>query len=60
MVIQALRESAHLWATGERTAAIRNLAAALDRVPNSGAIIAQIIEYSISLNDIATTEAGFY
>ncbi len=59
VVIQALRESAHLWATGERTAAIRNLAAALDRVPNSGAIIAQIIEYSISLNDIATAEQVF-
>ncbi len=59
VVIQALRESAHLWAIGERMAAIRNLEAARDRVPNSGAIIAQIIEYSISLNDIGTAEQVF-
>lgn len=59
VVIQALRESAHLWAIGERTAAIRNLEGAQDRVPNSGAIIAQIIEYRISLGDTAAAERLF-
>lgn len=59
VVIQALRESAHLWAVGERMAALRNLEVALDRVPYSGALIAQIIEYSIALSDVATAERVF-
>ncbi|MBE2236120.1 MAG: putative DNA binding domain-containing protein [Anaerolinea sp.] len=59
VVIQALRESAHLWAVGERTAALRILEAALDRVPSSGALVAQIIDHSISLNDLPTAERVF-
>lgn len=59
VVIQALRESAHLWAIGERTRAVENLEAALHRVPSSGALIAQIIEYRISLDDISTAESIF-
>jgi ATP-dependent DNA helicase RecG len=59
VVIHALRESAHLWAIGDRMAALGHLEAALARVPHSGAIIAQVIEYSIALNDMAAAERAF-
>lgn len=59
IVIHALRESAHLWATGERQKAITNLEAAAKRVPKSGALIAQMIEYKASLGDFATAERLF-
>ena len=59
VVIQALRESAHLWAIGDRQRAIHNLEAAANRVPRSGALIAQMIEYRISLDDFSTAERIF-
>jgi ATP-dependent DNA helicase RecG len=59
VVIQALRESAHLWAVGERMTAMRNLEAALDRVPSSGALIAQLIDYRISVGDTAAAQHLF-
>ncbi|MDM8550605.1 putative DNA binding domain-containing protein [Desulfobacterales bacterium HSG2] len=45
IIIHSLRESAHLWAVGERQKAIANLKAASGRVPRSGALFAQMIEY---------------
>jgi ATP-dependent DNA helicase RecG len=53
IIIHALRESAHLWATGNRQRAILNLDAAAQRVPHSGALIAQLIEYHASLGELA-------
>jgi ATP-dependent DNA helicase RecG len=59
IVIHALRESAHLWAVGERQKAISNLEAAAKRVPKSGALIAQMIEYKVSLGDFSAAEKLF-
>lgn len=59
IVIHALRESSHLWAVGERQRAILNLESSLNRVPKSGALIAQIIEYRTSLGDFSTAEKLF-
>jgi len=57
VVINALRESAHLWAIGERQAAIANLEVATRRAPHSGALIAQIIEYKMALGEDQTAES---
>ncbi len=51
IVIHALRESAHLWAVGERQKALANLEAASIRVPKSGALFAQTIEYLAKLGE---------
>jgi ATP-dependent DNA helicase RecG len=59
VVIHALRNSAHLWATGERRNAIANLEDALKRVPASGAIVGQLIEYMASLGELSSAEKMF-
>jgi ATP-dependent DNA helicase RecG len=59
VVIHALRESAHLWAVGERQRAIANLESAFSKVPTSGAIIAQVIDYKMTLGDLAGAEQLF-
>lgn len=59
IVIQALRESAHLWAIGERQKAISNLENASKAVSKSGALIAQIIEYTASIGDLTGAERVF-
>jgi len=59
VVIHAIRNSAHLWATGERRSALANLGAALSRVPTSGAIMGQLIEYSASLGELSSAEKMF-
>lgn len=59
IVIHALRESAHLWAVGERQKAIQNLEAAAKRAPKSGALIAQMIEYLDSSGEFAVAEKLF-
>jgi ATP-dependent DNA helicase RecG len=59
IVIHALRESAHLWAVGERQKAIQNLEAAAKRAPKSGALIAQMIEYLVSSGDFSAAEKLF-
>lgn len=59
IVVQALRESAHLWATGDRMAAIRTLETAASKVPNSGALIAQRIEYLAGMGDLPAAERAF-
>lgn len=59
VVINSLRESAHLWATGEKQAALANLEAAARRAPHSGALIAQMIEYETALGDFPGAERLF-
>lgn len=60
VISHTLRESAMLWATGERKKAIQNLKTSLERVPKSGAVIAQIIEYTFNLGSNNTTDAEKY
>ncbi len=58
-VIHALRESALLWSTGERDAALSHLKRAFDAQPNSGALAGQLIDYLITMDDLATAERVF-
>ena len=50
-LLHAIRESAHMWAIGDRTSAIRHLERAFDQQPSSGIIAAQIIEYALAMDD---------
>ena len=59
VVIQSIRESAYLWASGERKAAIGILDTALQRIPNSGKLIAQLINYYAELNDLSRARELF-
>jgi ATP-dependent DNA helicase RecG len=59
IVIHALRESALLWAVGDRRQAILNLQSASRRVPKSGALVAQIIEYTASIDGLGGVEHIF-
>jgi ATP-dependent DNA helicase RecG len=59
IVIHALRESAHLWAVGERQQALTNLESAAKRVQKSGILIAQLIEYRGSLGELSAAEQLF-
>jgi len=59
IVIHALRESAHLWAIGERQQAIQNLENAAYQASNSGALIAQLIEYQSYLGNVQAAESIF-
>ncbi|MEW5987244.1 MAG: ATP-binding protein, partial [Chloroflexota bacterium] len=59
VAIQALRESAHLWAIGEKQRAIANLESALGSYPSSNEVVSQLIEYKTTLGDLAGAEAIF-
>lgn len=59
VVIHALREAARFWAIGERERAVKILQAAIMRVPQAGALIAQLIEYKVSANDFIAAEKLF-
>jgi len=59
IVINALREGAHFWAVGEREKAMMTLEAAVKRVPRSGALLGQLIEYHVSLGELAIAEKLF-
>ncbi|MFQ5632928.1 MAG: ATP-binding protein, partial [bacterium] len=59
IVVHALRESAHLWAVGEKQRAVANLETAHSRIQYSGELIAQIIEYRSSLGEITEAEKLF-
>lgn len=59
VVIHSLRNSAHLWATGDKKSALANLEQALKRVPTSGALMGQIIEYKANLGDLSSAEHMF-
>ena len=58
-VIHALRESALLWSTGERDAALSHLKRAFDSQPSSGALAGQLIDYLITMDDLTTVEHVF-
>ncbi len=51
-LLHAIRESAHMWAIGDRMSAIRHLERAFEQQPNSGIIAAQIIEYALAMDDL--------
>jgi len=53
VVLHALRESATLWATGERERAVARLEEAQRNAPNSGVLVAQQIEYLAATSDLA-------
>jgi ATP-dependent DNA helicase RecG len=57
VVLQSLRESAQLWATGERERALQNLDEAHRRAPHSGALVAQMIDYMAALGDVDHAES---
>lgn len=59
VVIHALREAAHFWAVGERENTIQTLEIAAKHVPNSGALLAQLIEYKASMGEIVAAERLF-
>ena len=52
-LLHAIRESAHMWAIGDRVSAIGHLERALEQQPNSGIIAAQIIEYTLAMDDLS-------
>jgi ATP-dependent DNA helicase RecG len=51
-LLHALRESAHLWALGEKPQAIDHLERAFERQPSSGALASQIIEYAFAIEKL--------
>ncbi len=53
VALHALREAAVLWHTGERDRALARLAEARRRIPQSGAVAAQLMEYAAGAGDIA-------
>lgn len=59
VVLHALRESAQLWATGDRPRAIRRLEEAGQASTHSGALAAQLIEYHAACGDLAKAKAVF-
>lgn len=55
-VIHAVRESALLWSTGDRRAALSHLAMAFEALPNSGALASQLINYLMTTDDLETAQ----
>jgi len=56
VLLHALRESAQLWATGEKERAFLRLEEALRANPTSGALVAHLIDYCSSQNDMANAQ----
>ncbi len=56
-VLHALRESAHLWAVGDRSSAMANLRRAYEQQPGSGALAGQIIEYAATIDDLVLAKS---
>ena len=57
--LHALRESALMWATGDRRRSLDHLLRAAQDQPGSGALAGQIIEYAASLDDIDLAKTTF-
>ena len=55
-VINAIRQSAYLWAVGEQADAIAHLERALKEQPQSGALAAQLIEYLGKMDELKRAE----
>ncbi len=51
-ILHALRESALLWATGDRGRAMDGLLRTAEDQPGSGAVAGQIIEYAAAVDDL--------
>ena len=58
-VIHALRESALLWSTGERQAALAHLRRAFEAQPGSGALAGRLIDYQAASDDLPAAELTF-
>ncbi len=56
IVINALREAAHHRAVGDNNNAVQILKAALQQLPQSAVLLAQLIEYHISLGNHSAAE----
>jgi ATP-dependent DNA helicase RecG len=59
-VLNALRESARLWAIGEKSQAIDHLERAHQSQPGSGALASQLIEYAFGVGNIQLAERVFH
>ena len=57
--LHALRESALMWATGDRPRSLEHLLRAAQDQPGSGALAGQIIEYAASLDNMDLARATF-
>lgn len=55
-VINAIRQSAYLWAVGEHADAVAHLERALKEQPQSGALAAQLIEYLGKMDELKRAE----
>ena len=58
-MLHALRESALLWTTGDRPAAIAHLRRLSETNAGSGAIARQLIEYAFTVGDLALAQTVF-
>lgn len=54
-----MRESAHLWAIGERARAVVHLETALVSNPSSVEVVSQLIEYKAAMGDLPGAEGVF-
>jgi ATP-dependent DNA helicase RecG len=54
LVLHALRESAHLWALGDKKTALAHLLRTFEQQPGSGAVVGQIVEYALAQDDFQT------
>lgn len=59
LVLHAQREAAALWFSGERDRALAHLSEARRRVPGSGALAAQMIDYLASRGDLIGARKAF-
>ena len=59
VVLHALRESAQLWSTGERSRAVALLERARNTAPHSGVLAAQVIEYFAANSELARAQELF-
>lgn len=55
-VINAIRQSAYLWAVGEQADAVAHIDRALREQPQSGALVAQLIEYLGKMDELNRAE----
>lgn len=58
-VLHALRESALMWSTGDRSSAIAHLRRLYDNYPGSGAIARLLIEYAFVVGDLELAQSTF-
>ncbi len=59
VVLQSLRETAYLWATGQQKAAINRLEETIRSTPTAGQVYSQLIDYKLELGDLQGAEITF-